>query len=87
MSIKHLSLLSFKEGLRPFHFFSAVMYLPNNLRRVVKQYECDIVHKHNKKLTDLYVAKVFTPEPIDNIINLSDYSLQHDELSLLNMGL
>ena len=57
------------------------------LRRVVKQHECDIVHKHNKKLTVLYGAKVYTPEPIDNIINLSDYSLQHDETSLLYMGL
>ena len=35
----------------------------------------------------MYGAKVNTPEPIDNIINLSDYSLQHDETSLLNMGL
>ena len=62
-------LLSFKEGLRHLHFYSAVMYL----RRVVKQCECDIVHKHNKKLTVLYGAKVYTPEPIDNIIiNLSD---------------
>ena len=78
-----MSLLSFKEGLRPFHFYSDVMYL----HRVVKQYDCDIVHKHNKKLTVLYGTKVYTLEPIDNIINLSDYSLQHGETSLLNMGL
>ena len=32
-------------------------------------------------------AKVYTPEPFDNIINLSDYSLQQDETSLLNIGL
>ena len=35
----------------------------------------------------MHAEKVYIPETIENIISLSDYSLQHDETSLLNIGL
>ena len=57
------------------------------LHRVVKQYDCDILHKHNKKLSTLYGTKIVAPKHQDNIINLSDYMLKEDESCLLNLGL
>ena len=54
------SLLSFKLGLRPFYFYTAVMYF----HRVVKQYDCDVLHKHNKNLSTLYgIQRLLPPTP------------------------
>ena len=42
---------------------------------------------HRKKLSALYGANVFVPSVDSSIINLSDYTLDEDKTSLLNLGL
>ena len=57
------------------------------LQRLLKQYECDILHKHMNKLRQLYAGSVVLPESKNNIINLSSYQLTQQEENLLNHGL
>ena len=64
-------------------FYSSFLFL----QRLLKQYECDILHKHMNKLRQLYAGSVVLPESKNNIINLSSYQLTQQEENLLNHGL
>jgi len=77
------SILEFRRNTSDLYFYSAVQYL----HRIASQYESDIVHRHVKKLSNLYGGNVFVPQITENIINLSQHILSASESSVLNKGL
>jgi len=77
------AVIEFVKAVSPLYFYSSLAYL----KRVNEQYECDVIHKHTKKLTALYGGNIFFPKFTNNIINISDYCLSGDEKSFLNKGL
>ena len=76
-------ILDLRSCLSSFKFYAVVMFLQRSLNQLL----CDTEWTHERKLRSLYKGKVYLPRDSNNIVNLSDYTLDKHEESLLNKGL
>ena len=76
-------LLELKKHTNNLKFYSAIFFL----RRLLENYNNDVKIIHQKKINKLYGGNIYFPENTSKILNISDYSLDENEQSLLEKGL